>query len=291
MKNTINTYFKSQREWVKDLLIGLLSIPSESGNETDAQCFLLEALKGTGAKCTKVPIDDAIVQHPEYSDTVRGLSYKNRPNLLIAKGGTGGKSIALNTHMDVVPPSAGQTDPYLPRVEGEGRVFARGACDAKGQVAAMALLMKAACEFKPLKNDIACHIVVEEEFGGNGTLAMLESDPAFRADALINMEPTDLRLMPSIRGAVWFDMSFSGEAGHAGSTGRTQNAIYKAVEAIDLLKGYHADLLKKSEGYGLFKGIPNPMPLTIGEFHAGQLAFNGPGRGTYPRGCWGFCPT
>ena len=252
-----------------ELLTGLLKIKSESGAEQEAVAYMHEALKRAGADTELVPIPCDIIADAEYSDPVKGLDYTNRYNLCAQKTGTGGKTIAINSHLDVVPPSPGQTDPYHPRLDEDGYIYARGACDAKGQIAAMALVLKAACELPKLKNSIVCHMVAEEELGGNGTLALLRAKPDFTADALINMEPTDLALFTSIRGAVWFDMTFTGEAGHAGSAANTVSAMDKAIAAIALLKDYHARLYERSKDYGLFKGLNNPMPLTIGEFQSG----------------------
>ncbi|MDR3335768.1 MAG: M20/M25/M40 family metallo-hydrolase, partial [Treponema sp.] len=132
------------------------------------------------------------------------------------------------------------------------------------------LALKAAKELGA-KNTLLAHIVLEEEFGGNGTLALLETKygkgPV--ADALVNLEPTNLALKSSVRGAVWFDMVFHGIAGHAGSAGSTDSAIYKAIAAVDLLRSYHAELYENSKDFGRFREVKNPMPLTIGMFHAG----------------------
>ncbi len=265
----IAAYFAAQGEWTEQLLDGLLRIRSESGVEADAIGYMQQRLMTLGVECELVPLHDSIKDSSEYSSPQKGISYEGRCNISASVQGAGGKTIALNSHVDVVPPSPGQVDPYLPHKDAEGYICARGACDAKGQIAAMALLLKAAVELPKLNNSIVCHMVVEEELGGNGTLGMLEAKPAFSADALINMEPTDLQLQTSIRGAVWFDMTFKGASGHAGSAGNTQSAVYKAMAAVELLRTYHGQLYQRSKDYGLFKGLSNPMPLTIGEFHAG----------------------
>ena len=285
----LTTYFEAQRQWADDFLLGLLRIPSESGSEQAAEAYLYNELKKIGADCERVPINESLARHAEYSDTVKGLEYAGRSNICLKKAGANGKTIAINSHFDVVPPSPGQEGAYEPRLGQDGHIYARGACDAKGQLAAMALVVKAACELPPLRNSVVCHMVVEEELGGNGTLGMLESAPGFNADALINMEPTGLALKPSIRGAVWFDMLFTGQSGHAGSAGNAQSTVYAAMAAIEALRGYHARLLEESGDYGLFRGIVNPMPLTIGQFQAGVWPSMVPGEARI-RGVLGFLP-
>lgn len=284
----IHSYFESQREWVQTLLTEVLSIRSESGDEAAAQQYFYDALSKIGLECELRPIDNSLRDHPEYSFPVRELDYTGRSNLVLRKRGSG-KHMALNTHMDVVPPSPGQEGPYTPRVDEEGKIWARGACDAKGQAAVMALLFKAAAELPGCDNAITGHLVVEEELGGNGTLAALVDDPDFTADVLVNLEPTGLRLSPSIRGAIWFDMTFYGVAGHAGSSKNTSSATDKAIAAVELLKGYHRELLERSRNYGLFDGMENPMPLTIGMFQAGVWPAMVPGQARIA-GVLGFLP-
>ncbi len=262
-------YLRSQKEWLESFLYEMLSIPSVSGEEGDVQKFIYNTLEDLEINCELISINNDIKDDPEYSYPVKDLDYNNRVNIKAVKGDGRGKVIVINSHVDVVPPSTGQEAAFSPRMDGKGNVYARGACDAKGQIAAMVLLLKAACEYKKLKHDIICHFVIEEEFGGNGTLAMLRNKKDFKPDAMINMEPTNLRLMPSIRGAVWFEMRFTGKSGHAGDVSNTENAIFKAIRAVEILKEYHAKLLEASKDYGLFSGIKNPMPLTIGKFLSG----------------------
>jgi len=187
-----------------------------------------------------------------------------------------------------VPPTPGQTEAFIPKLE-DGVFYARGACDAKGQIASAVLLMKAACEMPQLHNSLVCHLVAEEEFGGNGVLAMLESFPDFNADVVINMEPTGMRIVASMRGAVWFNMRFSGVSGHSGSTGNTRSALLKAVAAIDALKQYHAELYERSKDYGMFRGMDCPMLLTIGQLSAGVWPSMVPNEARL-RGALGFLP-
>lgn len=284
----IHSYFEAQRPWLTQFFSGLLSIPSESGSEAAAQQYLYTQLRQLGLQCELQPISNSLRSHEEYSFPVRDLDYTGRSNLILRQPGSG-RHMALNTHVDVVPPSPGQENPYTPRFDADGTVWARGACDAKGQVAAMALLFKAAAELPSCGNALTGHIVVEEEYGGNGTLAALLHEPDFTADVLLNLEPTDLRLSPSIRGAVWFDMTFPGVAGHAGSSKNTLSATDKAIAVIGLLKDYHKSLLARSRGCGLFAGMDNPMPLTIGLFQAGVWPAMVPGEARIA-GVLGFLP-
>jgi acetylornithine deacetylase len=129
--------------------------------------------------------------------------------------------------------------------------------------------------------------VVEEEVGGNGTLAMVRRGE--RADACIVMEPTDLRIFSSVRGAVWFRVVCTGKPGHSGRAGDTVSALKMAMRVIEILEKYHARLLASSRGIDLFDQFPNPMPITFGTLKAGDWPATAPARATV-EGVLGLLP-
>ena len=160
----------------------------------------------------RIPLTNALREDEDYSDPVPGIVYEGRSELRIRVPGTGGgRSLLFNTHLDVVPASKNQEHPFEPSVKA-GRVYGRGACDAKGQVATLFTALLAAKRLGlKLQGDVLAHLVVEEEVGGNGTLAMVRRGE--HADGCIVMEPTDLRILSSVRGAVWFRVTCEREAG------------------------------------------------------------------------------
>jgi acetylornithine deacetylase len=261
----------------QQLLCDLIRFPSTPGKEQEAMACLHEAFGRLGAQVEKIPLTDALLKDPDYSDPIPGIRYDGRFNLRVRQTGSApGRTVILNTHVDVVPPSEEMAAPWTPREE-NGVVYGRGACDAKGQVATVFLVMKALDVLKArLKGNVVAHLVVEEENGGNGTLAMARrGEPA---DACIVLEPTDGRLYTSIRGAVWFRLTLTGKAGHSGQAGVTRSALLMARDAIGILERYHADLLARSRGIPLFDPFPNPMPITFGRIEAGNWPASAPSR-------------
>lgn len=259
----------------QSFLCDLVRIPSTSGQEHDAMCFLDERLRDVGADVERVALSNALRRDPDYSDPVPDIQYDGRFNLRLARRGLGGgRMLLFNTHVDVVPPSEGMADAWAGRCE-NGIVHGRGACDAKGQVATIFLVLKTLDALKvQLGGDVIVHLVVEEENGGNGSLAMVRRSE--KADGCIVMEPSDGRLFTSIRGAVWFRLVLTGRAGHSGQAGVTRSALLMARDAMSILERYHADLLAKSRGMPLFDVYPNPMPITFGRLHAGNWPASAP---------------
>jgi len=118
------------------------------------------------------------------------------------------------------------------------------------------------------KGDIIFHIVVEEENGGNGTLAAIRSGD--KADGVIVLESSNLKIFPSVRGAVWFKVTCFGKSGHSGYSGKSASALKMAVQVMQILENYHQKLLSESKGIPLFDEYENPMPITFGNLQAGN---------------------
>jgi len=267
-------------------LCELMRFPSTPGQERDAMEYAAQRFAELGA-VERVPLSNSLREDEDYADPIPGLDYEGRFNVRAQVAGTGGPSLVFNTHVDVVPPSQGQDRPFDPRVA-EGVVRGRGACDAKGQVATLftALLAMKQMGMKP-RGDVIAHLVVEEEVGGNGTLAMTRRGE--KADACIVMEPTDLRIFSSVRGAVWFRVICTGKPGHSGRAGDTISALKMAIQVIGILEKYHASLLAASRGFPLFDPFPNPMPITFGKLQAGDWPATAPARATV-EGVLGLLP-
>ena len=243
----------------ENFLCNLIRFPSVPGSERDAIDYAAEVFNSIGPVVEKVPIPNSIRDDPDYSFPVPNLKYDNRYNLRVVSKGSGKRnSLLLNTHLDVVPASKGQVQPFEAVVE-NGIVRGRGACDAKGQAAVIFLVFAALQKVKTTpRGDLIAHLVVEEEVGGNGTLSMVRRGE--KADAAVVLEPTELKILSSVRGAVWFRIRCEGKAGHSGQPGRSVSALNVARRIMTALEQYHSDLLKKSRGIPLFDCFENPMP-------------------------------
>jgi acetylornithine deacetylase len=266
----------------------LVRIPSLPGQEQEAMLFCECEFKKLGVNVERVPLSDALKKDPDYSDPIPDIGYDGRFNLRVVRKGVGqGKKLLVNAHTDVVPPSEGMADPYGARVE-NGILYGRGACDDKGQVAVLWLALKALDALKvKTSGDLVGHVVVEEENGGNGSLAMARTKE--QADGCIVLEASEGKLFTSIRGAVWFRVVLHGVAGHSGQAGQTRSALLMARDAIAALEKYHADLLASSRGFPLFDPYPNPMPITFGKLQAGNWPAAAPSRASM-EGVLGLLP-
>ena len=111
--------------------------------------------------------------------------------------------LTLSTHLDTVPP-------FLPPRREHGRLYGRGACDAKGIAAAMI------CAAERLRNrgiPVALLFVIGEETDHDGATAA--NREATTSRVLINGEPTGNVLAVGTKGALHVTVRTTGRAAHS----------------------------------------------------------------------------
>jgi acetylornithine deacetylase len=153
-----------------------------------------------------------------------------------------GPSLALVGHHDVVPPDERQTtdDGYVVE-EREDRLYGRGTADMKGAVAAMLLAFGDADPDRPL----AFASFVGEETGGEGARSAI--DDGFAPDRALVAEgstgysaPGVLDVAVAHKGRRASTVRATGEAAHASQPEAGENAIYRACDAVDLIRNLDA---------------------------------------------------
>ena len=146
-----------------------------------------------------------------------------------------GPTLALVSHLDVVPPGAGWTrDPFTPATEGN-RLYGRGSGDAKASVAAM---LTAAHDVAEQGGVPQGRLLVLLGFGEETRHTTMERavERAGPIDAAIVGEPTNLEFATAQRGLMMVDLVARGDqrhAGYAAADGHFVNA--SLVLARDLL--------------------------------------------------------
>ncbi len=271
-------------------LCDIIRIPSVRGKEGSVIRMIHDHLHSFCSRAELMQIPESFVEDPGYSWPIPGLTYEDTQNLRLTILGSdpSARSLILNAHADVVPPSSNQINAFIPEVR-NGIIYGRGACDDKGQIAVIYLLLRtlAGLGLRP-RGAITCEIVIEEENGGNGTLFMTRHP--VHADAAIVMEPSGGKVFAAVRGAVWFELIITGRAGHSGSASDVVSALKEAVKAMGVLEEYHDRLLAASRGtYSLFDVYDNPMPITFGLLNTGDWPAIAPASAIV-KGVFGFLP-
>ena len=128
--------------------------------------------------------------------------------------------VTLSTHLDTVPPF------IPPRVEG-GRIWGRGACDAKGIAAAMTC---AAERLRARNVPVGLLFVVGEETTHDGAQAANAWSTTSRA--LINGEPTESTLAVGTKGALRLLFRAEGMAAHSAYPHLGRSAIHTLLDVL-----------------------------------------------------------
>ncbi len=217
----------------------------KGGKESSAQRFLAKEFKNLGADVDIFEPDNKKLR--KYSDFNPGHNYTKRPNVVaVFKGEGGGRSIILNGHIDTVSPgnlALWKYNPYIGEIVGR-KIFGLGAVDMKSGVSAMIMAIKILKKMKAkLKGDIIFQSVVDEEGGGNGTLACV--DRGYKADVAIIAEPTNLEICAAHRGAMHLRIKVKGLSTHACLKEKGVNAIEKMVKIMKSLEELEKEWCKK----------------------------------------------
>ena len=186
---------------------GLVDIDSTTGREGEAGRWLARYLRDRGYDVSEQPVSDG------------------RFNVY-AHFGTP-PAIVFSTHFDCVPP-------FFPSHEERGLVFGRGACDAKGILAAQVTAVERLRDAGETR--VALLFVVGEERGSDGARVANQQVPA-GVRYLINGEPTDNRLGAATRGLLRVRLHAKGRAAHSSFPELGDSAIDKLLDALMVIRG------------------------------------------------------
>jgi acetylornithine deacetylase len=181
----------------------LIDIPSVSGDEGMAGIFIADYLQSLGFNVEL--------------QNVMG----DRANVIATTGFS--PSIVFSTHMDTVPP-------FIPSSEDAAFIYGRGACDAKGIIAAQ---IEAA---QRLRSDgienVGLLFTVDEELGSLGARAANDHPAASFCRFLVNGEPTDNLLAVGSKGSLRLRLSTTGRTAHSAYPEQGESAIEKLLDVL-----------------------------------------------------------
>jgi acetylornithine deacetylase len=136
-----------------------------------------------------------------------------------------GGGVTLSTHLDTVPP-------YVPPRRENGRLYGRGACDAKGIAAAMMVAADRLVAMGEERVDVL--FVVGEERGSDGA-RMANQLPA-TSKWLINGEPTESLLASGCKGAQRVIVRTKGKEAHSAYLHLGESAITPMLAMLQELQ-------------------------------------------------------
>jgi acetylornithine deacetylase len=186
----------------------LVDIDSTTGREDEVGRWLAAYLRDAGFNVLEQLVDDT------------------RFNIFASVGTS---VVVMSTHFDCVPP-------FFPsRLEGD-RLYGRGACDAKGILAAQV----AAVEHLRREGEtrVGLLFLVGEERGSDGAKTANDAADQLAKGCryLLDGEPTDSRLGLATRGMLRLRFRASGRAAHSSYPELGESAIDKLIDALLALR-------------------------------------------------------
>jgi acetylornithine deacetylase len=190
-----------------ELTRSLIDIPSVSGEEVAVGRFLADYLEGLG-----------------YGVELQGVA-DDRANVIAVAGER--PRVILSTHMDTVPP-------FIRSREDDEYIYGRGACDAKGIIAAqITAAEKLRANSVP---DIGLLFTVDEEMGSLGARFANAHPIAEHCKFLINGEPTDNLLAVGSKGSLRLRIRTKGKAAHSAYPEQGKSAIEGLLELLEKIR-------------------------------------------------------
>ncbi len=181
----------------------LIDIPSVTGNEAMVGEFLATCLDELDFN-----VDRQVVE-------------QDRHNIIATTDSP--PRIVFSTHMDTVPP-------FMPSAEDAENIYGRGACDAKGIIAAQisaAQLLRA----KGVEH-IGLLFTVDEEQSSVGARVANDHPVAEQVAYLINGEPTDNMLAEGTKGSLRLRILTQGQAAHSAYPEQGESAVDKLLDIL-----------------------------------------------------------
>jgi len=213
-----------------------------AGSETDM--MVRDAIEMIGIRTSNPPGDELHLAR-WLADRARAVGMSadvveiadGRGNCIATADFGPGPTLVMCTHLDVVP--ATKESAWVARVQ-DGRLHGRGACDAKGPLAAMLAACARLTANPDMRGRLILAAVADEETGATGALHYAAHNG--RADGVIIGEPTDNRPVLSSRGALRLAIDFDGQPSHSSTPDSGRNAVHAAARFVVAGEEYHRRL-------------------------------------------------
>jgi acetylornithine deacetylase len=198
----------------------LIDIESISGNEAAVANYLYGELCRLGYQVRKMPVEGD--RFNLYASARPGRDFATQAPEAGSWPATA--AVVFSTHMDTVPP-------FISSSEDETRIYGRGACDAKGIIAAQ---IAAAERLRQQNIFVDMLFVVGEERDSLGAQVANRQAPGCKY--LVNGEPTENRLALASKGTLRVEVTARGRMAHSAYPELGESAIDKLLAALARLR-------------------------------------------------------
>ena len=251
----IDAHFDEETKFLQ----ALVQVPTDTppGNNAPHAERTAALLKGFGFEAEKHAVPEA---------DVKAYGLTSLTNLIVRRPyGSGGRTIALNAHGDVVPPGDGWTHgPYSGEIE-DGKLYGRASAVSKSDFATYTFAVRAIETLKnQLKGAIELHFTYDEEFGGELGPGWLLRNKLTKPDLLL-AAGFSYQVVTAHNGCLQMEVTVHGKMAHAAIPHTGVDALQGAVAILNAL--YHQNTLYQKVTSKV-EGITHPY-LNVGRIEGG----------------------
>ena len=249
-------------------LQALVRVPTDTppGNNAPHAERTAELLKDFGFDAEKHAVPAADVQ---------AYGMESITNLIVRRPyGTGGKTIALNAHGDVVPPGEGWThDPYGAEIV-NGAMYGRATAVSKSDFASFTFAVRALeAVARPAQGAVELHFTYDEEFGGELGPDWLLKKGLTQPDLMI-AAGFSYEVVTAHNGCLQMEVTVHGKMAHAAVPHTGVDALQGAVHILNAL---YAQNQLYQQVTSRVAGITHPY-LNVGRIEGGTNTNVVPGK-------------
>jgi len=240
-------------------LQALVQVPTDTppGNNAPHAERTAELLEGLGFEAEK---------HAIPASALKDYGMGSITNLIVRRPyATGGRTVALNAHGDVVPPGEGWTHgPYSGEVV-DGKLYGRASAVSKSDFATYTFAVRALETLQSqLKGAVELHFTYDEEFGGELGPGWLLRNKLTKPDLLL-AAGFSYQVVTAHNGCLQMEVTVHGKMAHAAIPHTGVDALQGAVAILNAL--YHQNTLYQ-QITSKVEGITHPY-LNVGRIEGG----------------------
>ncbi|WP_404300032.1 M20 family metallopeptidase [Alicycliphilus denitrificans] len=205
-------------------------------------------------------------RHSVPEQDVKAYGMQSITNLIVRRPyGSGGRTVALNAHGDVVPPGEGWThDPYGAEIV-DGKMYGRATAVSKSDFSTFTFAVRALeAVARPTQGAIELHFTYDEEFGGILGPGWLLEQGLTKPDLMI-AAGFSYEVVTAHNGCLQMEVTVHGKMAHAAVPHTGVDALQGAVAIMNAL---YAENLKYQQVTSKVPGIKHPY-LNIGRIEGG----------------------
>ena len=214
-------------------------------------------------------------KHAVPEQEVKDYGLTSITNLIVRRRfGSGGRTIALNAHGDVVPPGEGWTHPPYGGEVVDGKLYGRAAAVSKSDFATYTFALRALESLqRPLKGGVELHFTYDEEFGGELGPGWILKHGLTKPD-LMMAAGFSYQVVTAHNGCLQMEVTVHGVMAHAAIPETGVDALQGAVAILNALYAQNT----------LYKGISSQVPginhpyLNVGRIEGGTNTNVVPGK-------------